>query len=37
VALVSGPRTGRGRPGLAWAWPAFLAALATVLLFYRET
>ena len=32
-----GTRTPRVRPWLAWAWPAFLAAMATVLLFYRET
>lgn len=37
VALLIGTRTPRVRPWLAWAWPAFLAAMATVLLFYRET
>ena len=37
VALLIGTRTARVRPWLAWAWPAFLTAMATVLLFYRET
>ena len=36
VALLVGTRTPRVRPWLAWAWPAFLTAMATVLLFYRE-
>lgn len=36
VVLLAGTRTPRVRPWLAWAWPAFLAAMATVLLFYRE-
>jgi hypothetical protein len=34
--LLAGTRTPRVRPWLKWAWPAFLAAMATVLLFYRE-
>jgi len=36
VALLVGTRTPSVRPWLAWAWPAFLTAMATVLLFYRE-
>jgi hypothetical protein len=36
VALLIGTRTGGVRPWLTWAWPAFLTAMATVLLFYRE-
>jgi len=36
VALLLGTRTAHVRPWLAWAWPVFLTAMATVLLFYRE-
>ncbi len=36
VALLLGTRTPVVRPWLAWAWPVFLVAMATVLLFYRE-
>jgi hypothetical protein len=36
VALLVGTRAARVRPWLVWAWPAFLVAMATVLLFYRE-
>jgi hypothetical protein len=36
VALLLGTRTARVRPWLVWAWPTFLTAMATVLLFYRE-
>jgi hypothetical protein len=37
VALLIGTRAAVSRRWLAWAWPAFLAVMATVLLLYRET
>ena len=37
VALLLGTRTPHVRPWLAWAWPAFLTVMASVLLLYRET
>jgi hypothetical protein len=36
VALLLGSRTEAPRRWLKWAWPAFLAVMATVLLAYRE-
>ena len=36
VALLVGTRSPAPRRWLTWAWPAFLALMATVLLFYRE-
>jgi hypothetical protein len=36
VALLYGTRTSEPRPWLTWAWPTFLAAMAAVLLVYRE-
>jgi hypothetical protein len=36
VALLIGTRTGVPSGWLKWAWPTFLAVMATVLLLYRE-
>jgi hypothetical protein len=36
IALLIGSRPAVARPWLVWAWPAFLVAMAGVLLVYRE-
>jgi hypothetical protein len=37
VVLLLGTRRHEARPWLVWAWPAFLAVMASVLLLYRES